>query len=439
MIVFSGSSLLSSPGNDDGPPPLKKVAMASPPPPSLRPVASPLSQREFHGSLWDGDLVLADDRSIQVSMLPLFGSIRNLRSDLSSQIMAKGRLERVPAFTYLKKVYERKKFGIAIVEFVLPTDSRNRQLYLDHFDFLVSKKQLGGTTQNPASVKEMYILALSANDSFPTEMGLDVNLTSPRKDTLIGLIVRNSPPDIEVSNGNHASQAPRHAQEIYKDVVSNPGKPIGDIVGRSFPRRENGSHCSLGRLSNERLYQESQSSSFPYFKEETVERSISASKSYPDRTAEYGRRSSQESFSSWGRDSSNGDRDSYRGNLPSSSLARFKNNDSHLPRRSDDPLQHLYKPLDSFGPRSPTSSSAESRPPILREPLLSNSYEQMSETDRMRMEYGGDFRAPKRAVELMDSRDVSAKRPRELISENDRYGGFNGNSRALQPRQYTYR
>ena len=79
--------------------------------------------------------------------------------------------------------------------------------------------------------------------------------------------------------------------------------------------------------------------------------------------------------------------------------------DSPGPRRNDDYKQQFYKPLDSAyysGVARPHPLlPVDTRPPL--PPSGGSGSEILSETDRMRLEYGGDSRAAERsAVELMD-------------------------------------
>ena len=265
----SSSGLLgSSPG--DAPPPLKRVSQApSPPPPALVPVISQ-PPMEPAGVIWEGNLVVADDRQCRVSMLPIQGSVRNLRADMNTQIITKGKLERTQAFDYLKKIHARRKLGMAVVEIEVPGDSRGKKFYVEYFDTLKTKRMLGATAQNPASIKEIYIMSLSASEDFPSDFGFNVTLSGPRHDMLVAIIIRNRPPDSEGANGSSAAPA---------IINRRPASPPRQTQEKAF-RRENGHYnASSGsqRPADRGLYNEAQNSSFPYFREETNDRNRNGS------------------------------------------------------------------------------------------------------------------------------------------------------------------
>ena len=458
-----------SPVLDDGPPPLKKVAVSPPPLKSLGGNSPPLSPPPI---LWEGNFIVSEEKHFKVNLLPLNGMVKDIEKDLSAQIMVKGRLQKETVFDYIRKVHSRRKLGIAVLELGLPRDERDKNLYRHHCEFLLAKNQFSGTAQNPPAIREMYILAVGANEAFPSsEFGSHVNLRHPRRDMLLAIIIRNKSPNppnpassIGVSqplrpasderrhdNSNRAmrkelpqnfgsTDSEKRMNDVYRNVISNPGRSVNEILSAVPVAAANRLPSSNPPKAppSERLYPESNSSSFPFFREELMQ---SGCNNGANSSHDKGKRSSteMEDSSNWRRE-----RDNY-GALPSSNsgasvLGRFK--DDHLKtltnsfedRKGDDYLNQLYKPVGIRGASPPPLPPPdESRPPLPAEPHPYHN----DVSKRMRLEYGG---AP--SDDRTGHRFPDMKRPAELMGYQDRthrqggihiYRGGGDNRRMISP------
>ena len=441
----------TSPPLDDGPPPLKKLAMSSPP--ALKSLSDPVNDDSMRPVIWEGNLVLSEERFFRVPLLPLRGKIEGITDDLPSQIITKGRIDKPEVFAYLDKVNSRQKLGIAVMELGLPRDERGIHLYREHYEFLMKKDMLGGTCHNPKTIREMYILALASHQAFPSDFGFSINLPLPRRNMLIAIAVREQLKQPQTaatrplaypstSNNRHddnramRKQIPQYPDsrddrmsDIYRNVISNPGRPVNEILSAAPSSRS-----VTSKTPTERLYPESNSSSFPFFQEELVQTgSSNNSNSHYERGD---RRSNDSAFTARDNASWNEERDSH-GALPSGSssgsnrgsiLGRYKDDrpPQQSKRKSDEYLTQLYKPVER-----PTGTSPPPLPPDqVRPPLPSDPHPYHDEaSERMKLEYGAasDVRSrppvSRKYMGYHDSRDADqdmygsgSKRPLELLS-----------------------